>query len=104
MSERKAPRQTCTDHCAGCDAHFHSLAAFDAHLEVDEGGVVHNDPATVVYRLGKKAGSLKLQAWTSEGWCRLQKVGEEQHPVRIWQMEGPGWSGPSASLLKQGGV
>src|SRR5437762_1050652 len=28
-------RLTCTYHCSGCDSHFHSLAAFDAHRKGD---------------------------------------------------------------------
>lgn len=86
-------RQTCTDHCATCNQHFHGLKAFDAHLndngervECCEGWV-----AIIIDRQQKIRPA--LQQWTTEGWCELQKGcwadGRRvswEHPVTIWQV------------------
>jgi hypothetical protein len=74
MTERKQ-RKTCTYHCAACDAHFHSLAAFDAH---DPGGRCD------VGATNRKTGLPLLEAWTTAGHCDLSG----QHPVTIYVMAG----------------
>ena len=73
--------QTCTDHCAACDRHFHGLSSFDAH-RVDDACA---DPEAVVGT--HRDGSLyaPLKRWTAAGICRLGRGGQEW-PVTIWNM------------------
>lgn len=68
-TERAAPRQTCTDHCAGCGRHFHGLGAFDQHRT--DGFCA--DPAGVLIRSGKREGQPALQVWTDEGFCDKER-------------------------------
>jgi hypothetical protein len=81
-------RQTCTDHCAACDSHFHGLSAFDLH---QQGGYCH-EPAEVTLRSGKRKGESALRAWTHEGSCDKSdgcwqdgKRVRWEHPVSVWQ-------------------
>ena len=85
-TERKAPMQTCTDHCAGCNRHFHGLTAFDAHRRGGE----CQEPSEIV---GEKSGEHTLRVWTDEGNCDKMRGcwhdGKRLHfetPVTIWQM------------------
>jgi hypothetical protein len=76
-------RQTCTMHCSDCGRHFHSLAAFDAHLRRVNEGV--NDHGARSYDLKHLDGSdVGLEAWTREGHCDL--VWPHVSGVTIWQM------------------
>ena len=78
MIDRAPPKQTCTDHCAGCDRHFHGLQAFDAHRQDSE----CQEPDGL---MGTKGQPL-LQAWTMEGYCALSNLRAPLvHPVTIWQ-------------------
>ena len=97
--ERTKPRQTCTWHCAGCDSHFHSVSAFEAHRQ--DGACV--PPIEARRRVGKRSGETLLQAWTEDGWCSLQTGCKKDgvvvnwlHPVTIYQREGEKWQGPTS--------
>ena len=94
---RALPRQTCVWHCAGCESHFHSLRAFEAHRQ-DMRCV---PPSEATASKGTKAGRFLLSAWTDEGWCSLQTgckrdgvVVNWLHPITIWQAAGHVWQGP----------
>ncbi len=87
------PRQTCTDHCGGCNQHFHGLKAFDAHRL----GMKCTPGAEAI---GRKDQPL-LQAWTTNGWCSLQTgcraeghIVQWLNPVTIWQTYGTSYKGP----------
>ncbi len=97
MAKRALPRQTCTDHCGGCNQHFHGLGAFTAHRQA----MRCTPGADVTFAQGKKKGQLALQAWTENGYCSLQtgcraegKVIKWLNPVTIWQTAGEKWQGP----------
>lgn len=82
-------RQTCTDHCAGCDQHFHGLGAFDAHRVNDACGPAGD----AKFAKGKREGESILQVWTDTGSCDKMpgcwKDGKLNHwdeGVTIWQM------------------
>lgn len=85
---RKPPRPTCTDHCCGCNRHFHGLTAFDLHRQA--GGCT--SPLEVLIR--SKGGQTRpgLQLWTAEGYCdKLPLCWDNgkrlhyEHPVELWQ-------------------
>jgi len=97
-TETKTRRQTCTDHCAGCNQHFHGLGAFERHRQ--NGSCALGGSA--VASKGKNVGQPLLQAWTEQGWCALQSgstrdgvIVNWHHPVPIWQVYGSSYSGPT---------
>ena len=76
-------KQTCLDHCARCDRHFHGLTAFDLHQRDGE----CLDPSSVLYGPdSKRSGDARLQAWTLDGWCNKRIRPGWDHPVTIWQV------------------
>ena len=92
------PNKTCTNHCP-CPhlpggRHFHSLAAFDAHLGRDETGwPIHLDPLDIVD--GK--GEMRLVVYSDDAECRMYT--ETQHHVTVWttagyEEVGDRWKGP----------
>lgn len=93
---RKTPDKTCTDHCTPCGRHFHSLAAFDAHLIISDAGVEHVDPLTTTYAKGKYQGQPMVQVWTDEGYCKLGVAKQTLHPVTIYQSAIQGWANRAA--------
>ena len=75
------PTVTCTNHCAVCGLHTHSLAAYDAHLEHDDAGWPHClAPPDLVDRDGKEI----LVALSRTGRCAVYR--EIQEPVTIWTL------------------
>lgn len=93
--EKKSRRQGCNNHCARCDMHFSGLTAFDAHRAEGE---CTEEPLTLM--TSGKNPHPRLQVWTEDGYCRLQKgamrdgrpaVGLEHgyHPVTIYQAYTP---------------
>ena len=68
-TERATARQTCTDHCAGCGAHFHGLGAFDAHRQDNECQM----PSETLIRSGRRKGEPSLQVWTAAGFCDKER-------------------------------
>ena len=77
-------RTTCTYHCATCDSHFSSLAAFDLHRQgsyepyerhcVDPDDVNGDSPYS------------RLAVKTNSGYCDLKR-GEPSESATIYQME-----------------
>jgi hypothetical protein len=86
--KRRVAVQSCTDHCAGCDRHFHGLGAFDAH-RVD-GACKEPSRVKVTKRDNTKVQA--LQVWTTAGICRLGRRGVVTEPVTVWQV----WQSPAA--------
>lgn len=79
----KSPVTTCTSHCGHCHRHFHSLDAYDIHLEHDKDGWPHClDPVDLVDRDGRE----RLEVLTTEGECRMYV--EVQRDVTVWTTVG----------------
>jgi len=83
---QEAKAQGCVWHCAACDCHFSSVAAFDAHR--DDGYCLK--PEDVQH---PKTGEPLLAAWTLEGRCgltvgcwRAGKFIAYVEGVTVWQM------------------
>ena len=88
MADRALPTPTCTDHCAGCDRHFHGIRAFDLH-RVD---FQCFDPHDLVTNKRDGTSDPALQIWTNEGHCTLGagcrkegKVVRIDTQVTVWQ-------------------
>jgi hypothetical protein len=83
LMAKALPRITCTHHCRVCGRHFHSLAAFDLHLEHDTAGWPHClDPLDLQDRDTKA----RLEVVTDDAACRV--VEGEQDPVTVWAVAG----------------
>jgi hypothetical protein len=76
-------RHTCTMHCSDCGPHFHSLAAFDAHLHRISEGV--NQHGARTYEPEHLDGAdVGLEAWTHNGHCDL--AWPHVSRVTVWQI------------------
>lgn len=81
-------KHNCVWHCCGCNNHFSSIAAFDAHRP----DMACIEPAVVTGLKGVHKGKKLLSPWTNEGYCNLMsdskydgKVVHEYFPVTVWQ-------------------
>ena len=77
----KSPVTTCTSHCGACHRHFHSLSAFDAHLEHDENGWPR-----CLSPVDLESGRNRLLALTEHGECRV--YADVERDVTIWTHAG----------------
>lgn len=73
----------CIWHCAGCNAHFRSVDAFDRHRP---GGECSPEPETLTH---EKTGKPRLQKATETGTCALMHTSKDmsdRYPVTVWQV------------------
>lgn len=77
---RRPKRVTCTNHCAGCGSHFHSLTAFEAHRQGEFGVERYcEEPAD----LRNRKGEPRLAPLSTDGSCLIY-AHKPKHGVTIW--------------------
>jgi hypothetical protein len=78
-------RTRCTNHCASCGLHFHSVSAFDAHRVGSFSDP--EDPRRCEHPIDMvdKSGQLRCVELSTDGVCAVYPLAEQQG-VTIWTL------------------